>query len=194
MDKKLLLNDSLQFLGLNSGFTESELRESYHKLAKKYHPDTGEYTSDVMFVELNKHYESLKEYLLIHPEESELDPSVGPLHTDKQGKSENKSHSDNQSTSQTEAGKNKPSKDPIFQEYKLAKEKETEAILRYYEKRNLHPIELSSSLNHELVQLQKDLEPVLLVYANIVKQHPKSIWALDAKNSLERLRVWWAKE
>lgn len=191
MDKKLLLNDSLQFLGLTSGFTEGELRDSYHRLAKKYHPDTGEYTSDVMFVELNKHYEFLKEYLLIHPEESEFDPSFGQVQPDHQGKSENKSQTEGQTTSQTESGKTKPSKDPIFQEYKMAKEKETEAILRYYEKRNLHPIELSSSLNKELVQLQRDLEPVLQVYLNITKDHPTSLWAADAKSSLERLRVWW---
>ncbi|TGL23607.1 molecular chaperone DnaJ [Leptospira bourretii] len=175
MDKKLLLNDSLNFLGLSAGFTESELKESYHKLAKKYHPDSGEFTSDVMFLELNKHYESLKDHLLIHPEDdfSHLvsgevcgDSEVPPI--------------------------TKPSKDPVFHEYKLAKEKETEAILRYYEKRNLHPIELSESLNKELVQLRKDLEPVLSVYAEIVKKHPSSLWANDAKDSLDRLRVWWS--
>ncbi|XDD47862.1 DnaJ domain-containing protein [Leptospira sp. WS39.C2] len=191
MDKKLLLNDSLQFLGLSSGFTEEELRDSYHKLAKKYHPDTGEYTSDVMFVELNKHYESLKEFLLIHPEDSGLDSSF-----DAEGqilRDENHNHSHLHNQNQKEQVESKPSKDPIFQEYKLAKEKETEAILRYYEKRNLHPIELSSSLNKELVQLQKELEPVLQVYASILKENPSSLWAADAKTSLERLRVWWSK-
>ncbi|TGL08682.1 molecular chaperone DnaJ [Leptospira levettii] len=182
MDKKLLLNDSLHFLGLSSGFTESDLKESYHKLAKKYHPDSGEFTSDVMFVELNKHYENLKEFLLIHTEETYVDPDG------------NVSHSKNTNQSIKESLENKPSKDPIFQEYKLAKEKETEVILRYFEKRNLHPIELSSALNKELVQLQKELEPVLQVYANILKQHPTSLWANDAKNSMERLRVWWSKE
>ncbi|TGL99748.1 J domain-containing protein [Leptospira jelokensis] len=193
MDKKLLLNDSLQFLGLSSGFTEAELKDSYHRLAKKYHPDTGEFTSDVMFVELNKHYESLKEFLLIHPEDSDIEPSVGERRFRRQRKSQNQSDSEEETTSQTEPGKTKPSKDPIFQEYKMAKEKETEAILRYYEKRNLHPIELSSSLNKELVQLQKDLEPVLQVYLSITKEHPTSLWAADAKSSLERLRVWWGK-
>ncbi|PJZ45879.1 J domain-containing protein [Leptospira brenneri] len=176
MDKKLLLNDSLHFLGLSPGFLESELKEAYHKLAKKYHPDSGEFTSDVMFLELNKHYESLKDYLLIHPEEDTsfregvdgFDFSESPNIT-------------------------KPSKDPVFHEYKLAKEKETEAILRYYEKRNLHPIELSENLNKELVQLRKDLEPVISVYAEIVKNHTNSLWAKDAKDSLERLRVWWSK-
>ncbi|MCT8332776.1 DnaJ domain-containing protein [Leptospira sp. 85282-16] len=176
MDKKLLLNDSLHFLGLGPGFTESELKESYHKLAKKYHPDSGEFTSDIMFLELNKHYESLKDFLLIHPEEESFTPS-GREDTDFRDK------------------KNphiKPSKDPVFHEYKLAKEKETEAILSYYEKRNLHPIELSEIANKELVQLRKDLEPVLSVYAEILKKHPTSLWASDAKDSLERLRVWWS--
>lgn len=176
MDKKLLLNDSLHFLGLSLGFTESELKESYHKLAKKYHPDSGEFTSDVMFLELNKHYESLKDYLLIHPEDEysnrEIAVEEAPL--------------------DAKIRTHKPSKDPIFHEYKLAKEKETEAILRYYEKRNLHPIELSDNLNKELVQLRKDLEPVLFVYAEILKKHSTSIWAKDAKDSLERLRVWWS--
>ncbi|TGL37615.1 J domain-containing protein [Leptospira perdikensis] len=174
MDKKLLLNDSLHFLGLSPGFTELELKESYHKLAKKYHPDSGEFTSDVMFLELNKHYESLKDHLLIHPEEES-----------------SFSRSRDVSISSEVPPGSKPSKDPVFQEYKLAKEKETEAILRYYEKRNLHPIELSENLNKELVQLRKDLEPVLSVYAEILKKHPTSIWANDAKDSLERLRVWW---
>jgi DnaJ-class molecular chaperone len=183
MDKKLLLNDSLQFLGLSTGFTEAELRDSYHKLAKKYHPDTGEFTSEVMFLELNKHYEALKEFLLIHPEDGLNDSSE---EQDGDGTGFHHQKKDHPT-------ENKPSIDPIFQEYKLAKEKETEAILRYYEKRNLHPIELSSSLNQELVQLQKELEPVLLVYANITREHPKSLWARDAKDSLERLRVWWPK-
>ncbi|TGL47917.1 molecular chaperone DnaJ [Leptospira meyeri] len=175
MDKKLLLNDSLHFLGLGPGFTESELKESYHKLAKKYHPDSGEFTSDVMFLELNKHYESLKDHLLIHPEEESSFSKSSDLFVSSEVPSSSK-----------------PSKDPVFQEYKLAKEKETEAILNYYEKRNLHPIELSESLNKELVQLRKDLEPVLSVYAEILKKHPTSLWAKDAKDSLERLRVWWS--
>ncbi|MCW7492784.1 DnaJ domain-containing protein [Leptospira sp. 2 VSF19] len=175
MDKKLLLNDSLHFLGLSPGFTESELKESYHKLAKKYHPDSGEFTSDVMFLELNKHYESLKDFLLIHPEEESF-PSGNQENNDPNEK----------------GNPLKPSKDPVFHEYKQAKEKETEAILRYYEKRNLHPIELSENANKELVQLRKDLEPVLSVYTEILKKHPTSLWAKDAKDSLERLRVWWA--
>lgn len=174
MDKKLLLNDSLHFLGLAPGFTESELKESYHKLAKKYHPDSGEFTSDVMFLELNKHYESLKDYLLIHPED------------------ESSLYGSGEGSSDSKVSYVKPSKDPVFHEYKLAKEKETEAILRYYEKRNLHPIELSDNLNKELVQLRKDLEPVLSVYAEILKKHSTSLWANDAKDSLERLRVWWS--
>ncbi|XDD44012.1 DnaJ domain-containing protein [Leptospira sp. WS60.C2] len=186
MDKKLLLNDSLQFLGLRSGFTEAELKESYHKLAKKYHPDTGEFTSEVMFLELNKHYETLKESLLVHAEEEE-NTEEGEEFVESSERIRTKTNSINQSET-------KPSKDPIFQEYKVAKEKETEAILRYYEKRNLHPIELSSSLNKELLQLQKELEPVIQVYANILKNFPSSLWAPDAKNSLERLRVWWSKE
>ncbi|MCW7481568.1 J domain-containing protein [Leptospira kanakyensis] len=171
MDKKLLLNDSLHFLGLGPGFTESELKESYHKLAKKYHPDSGEFTSDVMFVELNKHYESLKDHLLIHPEEETFSFGSGEA-------------------SDPKIQTSKPSKDPVFHEYKMAKEKETEAILRYYEKRNLHPIELSENLNKELIQLRKDLEPVLSVYVEILKNHSTSLWANDAKDSLERLRVW----
>ncbi|MCW7470478.1 J domain-containing protein [Leptospira kanakyensis] len=174
MDKKLLLNDSLHFLGLGPGFTESELKESYHKLAKKYHPDSGEFTSDVMFVELNKHYESLKDHLLIHPEEE-------PFASNSR---EDINYGDKKNPQA------KPSKDPVFHEYKMAKEKETEAILRYYEKRNLHPIELSENLNKELIQLRKDLEPVLSVYVEILKNHSTSLWANDAKDSLERLRVW----
>jgi hypothetical protein len=136
-----------------------------------------------MFLELNKHYEALKEFLLIHPEDGLNDSSE---EQDGDGTGFHHQKKDHPT-------ENKPSIDPIFQEYKLAKEKETEAILRYYEKRNLHPIELSSSLNQELVQLQKELEPVLLVYANITREHPKSLWARDAKDSLERLRVWWPK-
>ncbi|EMY71929.1 DnaJ domain-containing protein [Leptospira vanthielii] len=176
MDKKLLLNDSLHFLGLSLGFTESELKESYHKLAKKYHPDSGEFTSDVMFLELNKHYESLKDYLLIHPEEEVSVEGSGDWNGD--GDLNNPLV--------------KPSKDPIFHDYKQAKEKETKAILRYYEKRDLHPIELSENLNKELVQLRKDLEPVLSVYVEILKKHSTSLWAKDAKDSLERLKVWWS--
>lgn len=170
MDEKLLLNDAKTFLGLNSEFTFEELKENYHKLAKKYHPDSGEFTSDVLFLELNRHYENLKEFLRRSQNENSL-------LREEQQKSNPQQH--------------KATKDPVFIEYKNAKTKETEAILEYYESRSTSPIQLSSDENIELLKLRKNLDPVLRTYTKILIEHPDSIWAKDIRDSILRLKVWW---
>ncbi|MDF3818674.1 J domain-containing protein [Leptospira sp. 96542] len=170
MDKKLLLKEACNFLGLSESFSLEELKESYHKLAKKYHPDSSEFESDVMFLELNKHYEFLK-----------LEIESG----------NSKNSFDNKPKLENNLKQETKSKDIIFQKYKDAKEMETKAILKYYERRKLSPIELSSELNKELLTLRRELEPVLLVYKEIIDFNPDSIWCPDARDSIERLKVWW---
>ena len=58
----------LEILGLNSGFTQAELRERYRKLASQYHPDKFENMSDTVkqemsaeFVAVKQAYERLKQ-------------------------------------------------------------------------------------------------------------------------------------
>ncbi|WP_411822341.1 J domain-containing protein [Leptospira sp. 'Mane'] len=172
MDKELLLDEALSFLGLNRFSDEDDLKTSYHKLAKKYHPDTGEFTSEVLFQELQKNYEFLKKYF-------ESNKGFGP------GFSEPKTD-----TIRTDKSSSVPS-DPIFVIYKKAKEEETKAILTYFEKTKLSPLNLDEAKNNALVELRLKLDPVCKIYLDIVNNHSNSLWANDSRSSLDRLSVWW---
>ncbi len=61
------VKDSLNILELNgvSNLTDEELKKSYRKLSKKYHPDVCEaqYKDGVMFKKVNSSYEFLKSNL-----------------------------------------------------------------------------------------------------------------------------------
>lgn len=162
MGKKLLLDEAKAFFGISEPFDLAEVKELYHKLAKKFHPDTGEYTSDILFLELNRHYEVLKNHLSDHHELNEI-------------------HS----------GQGNHSKDKVFQLYKENKQKETEVILEYYESRTNLPIQLSDSENQDLVKLRKALEPIVITYLKILENNPESIWIPDIKDSIQRLKVWY---
>ncbi|TGN13415.1 J domain-containing protein [Leptospira ilyithenensis] len=172
MDKELLLDEALSFLGLNRFSTEDDLKVNYHKLAKKYHPDTGEFTSEVLFQELQKNYEYLKKYF-------ESNKSFGQIYAEKK-----------KDLVRSEKSNPIPS-DPIFVVYKKAKEEETKAILNYFEKTKLSPLNLDEAKNNSLVELRAKLDPVCKIYLDIVKNHPNSLWVKDSKSSLDRLSVWW---
>ncbi|BDA78493.1 molecular chaperone DnaJ [Leptospira kobayashii] len=172
MDKELLLDEALSFLGLNHFSTEDDLKASYHRLAKKYHPDTGEFTSEILFQELQKNYEYLKKYF----------ESNKSFESFASGKKEE--------ATRAERSNPVPS-DPIFIVYKKAKEEETKAILNYFEKTKLSPLNLDEAKNNALAQLRSKLDPVCRIYLDIAKNHPNSIWANDSKSSLDRLSVWW---
>ena len=54
MEQEDLLILALDFFGLEESFTEAEFRERYLELAKKFHPDSSEFTSTVLFNELSR--------------------------------------------------------------------------------------------------------------------------------------------
>ncbi len=57
------IQTSLDFFDLEIDFTLSQLKEKYFNLAKKFHPDTGEYSSDDVFIEVLKHKVILENFL-----------------------------------------------------------------------------------------------------------------------------------
>ncbi len=162
MGQKLLLDEAKAFFGITEPFDLADVKELYHKLAKKYHPDTGEYTSDILFLELKRHYEVLKNHLSFPSEKKEFQSE----HAIRQ-------------------------KDKVFLLYKENKQRETEAILEYYESRSNLPIQLSDTENLDLTKLRKALEPVVATYLKILEHNPESIWIPDIKDSVQRLKVWY---
>ena len=48
------VNDAFQFFGLEVTATEEVFKHRFHELALKYHPDKGEFNSEVVFLELMK--------------------------------------------------------------------------------------------------------------------------------------------
>jgi len=77
VDKKFLLDEALAFFGFFEFPDDSTLHQRYKALAKKYHPDSGEYSSPVVFQELQRHFEVLKsiEVSKKTPEKKESDTS-----------------------------------------------------------------------------------------------------------------------
>lgn len=59
------LLDAILFFGLEVNFSRQEFHKAFHNLAMRYHPDRGEFTSDVLFVELIRYKVILEEYLEI---------------------------------------------------------------------------------------------------------------------------------
>ncbi len=156
-----LFQEALDFFGLSSNFQLEDLKKRYHTLALKYHPDRGEYTSDVLFVQL-LHYKSILENSLL--EKMNIVTEDSP---------KQKIHSD-------------------YEIYKSAKKIENDAILQYFESRkNNLQVELHIEKNPELKVLLLNLEKAKVLYEKLLKEHPTSIWAKDAKDSLESLKVWW---
>lgn len=181
MDQKLLLNEALTFLHLTESSSEQDLKVSYHNLAKKYHPDAGEYDSDVLFQELQRHYDFLKEYLQIHHSFLSRENLISS------------SESLQEQRLKTSRSK-REGNDPIFNQYKLAKEIETTAILSYFDKNKNSPLNLDEVANKNLEKLRKELEPARKIFLDIIGNYPQSIWASDSKDSLQRLSVWWKKD
>ncbi|MCB1156631.1 MAG: DnaJ domain-containing protein [Leptospiraceae bacterium] len=156
------MEEALSFFGLGKGFSENELKKKYRLLAKKYHPDRGEYTSDVLFLELIRYKNILDLYL--QEEESENQPEE-PL-----------------------AEKKKPESD--FSLYREAKRIENDAIYRYFKKRDGEPVNLEKEKNPHLRELQKELTPAVELYKRLFKEFPSSIWCQDARDSLEKIAIW----
>jgi hypothetical protein len=75
MEDDDVLTGALDFLGLSLPFSLEDLQLRYKELAKKFHPDKGEYTSPVLFQELNRSRLILENYLLGHESPSPKSPT-----------------------------------------------------------------------------------------------------------------------
>jgi len=165
LEAEELLELALDFFGLPRNFTEEEFRNRYHELAKKYHPDVGEFTSTVLFNELQISKQILESYL------QSRDVS-------------------NQKSIETPSPERKKSWDPAFELYKISKELENQSILDYYEKTKGNPIFLKEEENPPLRELRFRLQEPIRNYQTILERYPTSIWARDARDSIRRLRIW----
>ena len=163
------LEDALLFFSLSNTFTKDDLKRRYRELALKYHPDRGEYTSDVLFVQLMNYYSYLDNYLNIYYSESESQSTDSVLQN--------------------------PNQKIIKDEYKIYKEiktRESESILFYFKSRkNLPSVELDPKKNPELTELRAKLDKIKKDYNEFIKLYPNSIWVADILDSIENLKVWW---
>lgn len=159
------LEDALLFFSLPLSFEKEELKKRYRELALKYHPDRGEYTSDVLFVQLMQYHSFLESYL--DKKDSQEIPSevLSPVST-------------------------KPNREE-YNHYKDLKYRENEAILYYFNSRkNLKAVELDERKNKELAELKGKLEKIKQEYDDFTKTYPNSIWNQDIIDSIENLKVW----
>ena len=155
--------NALLFFSLEPNFTREDLKKRYRELAKKYHPDMGEYTTDVLFVQLLSYNSLLEDYL--------------------QGL---RQHGDN--TVQPRESKSNTE----YTLYKESKSKERDAIHRYYKSReNIPVVELDEKKNKELIELREKLDAVRKEYIDFLKKFPNSIWIPDIQESLENMKLWW---
>lgn len=163
----LELEDALLFFSLSKTFTKEELKKRYRELALKYHPDRGEYTSDVLFVQLMNYYSYLDNYLNLYYSENEIQSNDFVTQNQKVTKDE-------------------------YKIYKEIKTRESEAILSYFKSRkNLPSVELDPKKNPELNELRIKLDKIKKDYNDFIKQYPSSIWVADILDSIENLKVWW---
>jgi len=168
LDQELLLNQALSFFGFTELPTPNLLQARYRELARRFHPDAGEFTSPELFQELQKYHEAL---------ESALE------------RAQNQTKENDQQIETRQQSQKREKEE--FQLYKHAKDEETKALLLYFEKTNHLPWDALEARKQAHEILKKDLEPVLAVYEQLQKQQPPSIWSDDARRSQQRLAVWW---
>lgn len=188
MEEEDLLELALGFFNLELPFTEEEFHTKYRELAKKYHPDAGEYTSSILFNELMRSKEILEQYL---NRQTEIDS-----HTQNPGMQKGMNGNGNsQKTSKDEAVgfEKRPSSDESYLIYKKAKEEENLAILDYFDKTKGNPVFLDPDDNPPLKKLISDLISPLSAYNTILREYPESIWVNDARDSIKRLGTWIGK-
>lgn len=72
------LPDCYRVLGLRTGASYGEVKASYRRLARQYHPDTnpGDQQAHDKFIQINEAYQSLLE-VLVRPDDDSMDSSGG---------------------------------------------------------------------------------------------------------------------
>ncbi|EQA55331.1 DnaJ domain protein [Leptospira kmetyi serovar Malaysia str. Bejo-Iso9] len=156
-----LLERALEFLGLEPGFDEAELKNRFYFLSKKYHPDTGEFSSDSLFKELIEYRDVLHSYL------------------------EQKTFKKMNASSET-----KGSHKNDYTIYKQAREIYDSSIHEYYKLTDGNPIFLKGEENPALRKLRNSLEISKSGFENLISSYPESIWIADAKDTLAKIEVW----
>lgn len=66
------VDDAFQFFGLELTATEEIFKHRFHELALKYHPDKGEFNSEVIFLELMRHRHTLEKFFENRHEHEEV--------------------------------------------------------------------------------------------------------------------------
>jgi hypothetical protein len=156
------LEDALLFFSLPVTYEKEDLKKRYRELALKYHPDRGEYTSNVLFVQLMQYHSFLESYLNKKEHSQEILPTVSPK------------------TNREE-----------YNHYKDLKYRENEAVLHYFNSRkNLKAVELDERKNKELAELKGKLEKIKQEYEDFIRTYPNSIWNQDIIDCIDNLKVW----
>ncbi|EMK19985.1 molecular chaperone DnaJ [Leptospira kirschneri] len=156
-----MLERALEFLGLEPGFQEVDLKERFYFLSKKYHPDTGEFSNDSLFKELIEYRDVLQSYLIQRTfKKSNVSP--GPKNSDQDD----------------------------YHIYKHAREIYDSAIHEYYKITEGNPIFLKGDENSALRKLRQSLEISKSKFEELIVLYPQSIWIADTKYTLEKIEVW----
>ncbi|TGL91105.1 molecular chaperone DnaJ [Leptospira barantonii] len=156
-----MLERALEFLGLEPGFDEAELKNRFYFLSKKYHPDTGEFSSDSLFKELIEYRDVLHSYL------------------------EQKTFKKLNASSESKGSHNND-----YTIYKQAREIYDSSIHEYYKLTDGNPIFLKGEENPALRKLRHSLEISKSGFENLISSYPESIWLADAKDTLAKIEVW----
>ncbi|MDV6237108.1 J domain-containing protein [Leptospira ellisii] len=159
-----MLNSALGFLGLEPGFTSEELKRRFYLLSKKYHPDTGEFSNDSLFKKLIE----FRDVLEGHLEEITFQ------------KMNVVSESEN-----AKAGENDD-----YGVYRQGREIYDAALHEYYKLTDGNPIFLKGEENPALRKLRSSLEISKSRFEKLIRSFPKSIWVGDAKDTLQKIAVW----
>lgn len=162
MENGDLLERALEFLGLSPGFTEEELKSRFYLLSKKYHPDTGEFSNDSLFKKLIEYRDVLHSYL-----EKEILKKENVISS---------SHPFSQKAD--------------YDVYKLARENYDFAVHEYYRITDGNPIFLKGEENPALRKLRNSLQISKSGFEELIRSFPTSIWIADAKDTLQKIEVW----
>lgn len=171
MEHGNLLERALEFLGLTPDFSEEDLKNRFYFLSKKYHPDTGEFSSDSLFKELIEYRDVLSDHL---EQKTFKKTNISPSNV----------------SSAYSSSQSKTSKDAEYSLYKQAREIYDSAVHEYYKLTDGNPIFLKGEENPALRKLRHSLEISKSGFETLIASYPQSIWVADAKDTLHKIDVW----